>query len=354
MARKILLVGGGTAGHSEPLFIVGHALRERGHTVALVSNPTEATRARARAEKIEFFPINAGKLRRYFSLHTALEPLKLAHGYLQARRVLASFKPDCIFSKGGYVSVPLVLAASSGRARVPIVLHESDTVFGLANRLVARRATKILFGFPLARASKLNTQIVGIPIDPSYRLKAVRARCPLILILGGSQGSRALNALIFSIAADLAGFADVMHQTGAADFARAQAVQARLPHRIRHRYTPVQFSDKLSVLMRRAWVYVGRAGATTLTEIAATRLPPILIPLPSAAGNHQMENARLFERSQAAYVLPEQKLTAAQLAAAIRYLISNQAARSALGMRLKSLDHPHSLDDTVRSLEEVC
>jgi UDP-N-acetylglucosamine--N-acetylmuramyl-(pentapeptide) pyrophosphoryl-undecaprenol N-acetylglucosamine transferase len=354
MGHKILLVGGGTAGHSEPLFVVGHALRERGHTVALVSNPTEATRTRAAAEKIEFFPINAGKLRRYFSAHTALEPLKLAKGYLQARRILAMFKPDCIFSKGGYVSVPLILAASSGRARVPIVLHESDTVLGLANRLVARRATKILLGFGLTRASKLNTQIVGIPIDPLYRLNPVREHHPLILILGGSQGSRALNALIFSIAADLAGLADVVHQTGTHDYARAQLVQARLPHALRHKYTPVLFSDKLSVLMRRAWVYVGRAGATTLTEIAATRLPPILIPLPSAAGNHQMENARLFERSQAGYVLREQELTPAQLAATIRYLIENKAVRSALAGRLKDLDHPHALEDTVRAIEEVC
>ncbi len=347
-------MGGGTAGHSEPLFVVGRALVKRGHTVALVSNPSEETRSRAQTEKIEFFPINAGKLRRYLTSHMVLEPLKFAHGYLQARRALAAFKPDCIFSKGGYVSVPLIVASASRRPRIPIIVHESDTVFGLANRLVAKRAAKILLGFPLARPAQLATQIVGIPINPSYRLKAVRSKRPLILILGGSQGSRALNALVFSIAADLAGRTEVIHQTGTHDFKQAHMVRSRLPHGIQHQYKPVIFSDELSIIMRRAWVYVGRAGATTLTEIIATRLPPILIPLPSAAGNHQVENTLLFERSQAAYVLSQQKLTAAQLAATIRYLIENKAARSALGRRLKSLDHPHALEDTVRIIEEVC
>ena len=308
-----------------------------------------------------FQAISSGKLRRYASWQNLTDPFRVLAGYRQARRIIKQFKPDVVFAKGGYVTLPVVWAAS--RAKVPVVLHESDTVPGLANRRAAAKASSIAVAFPpetLTGLPKQKLVLTGNPLrDGVIKGSATRAqkqfkldsKLPTLLILCGSQGSTAVNRLVWEALPDLLRDCQVVHQVGERNVADLEVATAPVPAALRDRYHPRGFfGEELFDLYAAADLVVARAGANGLGEIAATGLPSILIPLPSAAGDHQRRNAAVFADHHASLVLEEDVLTGELLNNAVKRLLKNQQRLAEMGRAARGLAQ---LDGTRRVAELV-
>lgn len=296
----------------------------------------------------EFKGIPAGKLRRYFSWQNLTDPFRVLRGYLAARKIIKRFKPAVVFAKGGYVSLPVVWAAHS--MKVPVVIHESDAIAGLANRRAAKSASSIAVSFPPESMEGLPAQKLvhtGNPLrDRVIKGSASQARkrfklsesLPTVLILGGSQGSQALNQLMVKALPDLLRDCQVVHQVGEAKLADHRASLPDLPKELAERYHPRGFfGDELFDLYAATDLVVARSGANTLAEIAANGLPSILIPLPTAASDHQRRNAQVFEEQKASLVLEEAELTPESLNNAVKRLLKNQQRLAEMGRNARGL-----------------
>ena len=339
-ARTIAFTGGGTGGHIYPGLAVIQALRSRGFSgrIVWIGSKKELDRSIVEREGIEYFPIPSGKLRRSLSLENLADAFRVVAGYAAARRLLAELKPALLFSKGGYVSVPPCRAAAT--LGIPYFTHESDTSPGLATRLNAGAAAKVLVSWPktaamLPEALRGKAAVVGNPVRPSlFAGDAAKGRAfvgapeslPIIFFVGGSQGSRQVNDLVAAIRPALAGKAFIVHQTGAglidaaANTAVAGAYKA-LP------YIGAEISDILAA----ASVVAGRAGAGTVWESAALGKPMVLIPLAGAGTRgDQVENAEMAAQAGAAVCLAGDKATPdATLSALLGYLENAEALAKA-------------------------
>ena len=339
-APTIAFTGGGTGGHIYPGLAVIQALRSRGFSgrIVWIGSKKELDRSIVEREGIEYFPIPSGKLRRSLSLENLADAFRVVAGYAAARRLLAELKPALLFSKGGYVSVPPCRAAAS--LGIPYFTHESDTSPGLATRLNAGAAAKVLVSWPktaamLPEALRGKAAVVGNPVRPSlFAGDAAKGRAfvgapeslPIIFFVGGSQGSRQVNDLVAAIRPALPGKAFIVHQTGAglfdaaANTAVAGAYKA-LP------YIGAEISDILAA----ASVVAGRAGAGTVWESAALGKPMVLIPLAGAGTRgDQVENAEMAAQAGAAVCLAGDKATPeATLSALLGYLENAEALAKA-------------------------
>lgn len=345
---NVLVTGGGTGGHVVPLLAVSAALKADGANVLVVGSHASADRKLVEAAGFRFQAISSGKLRRYVSWRNLTDPFRVIAGYRQARRIIKRFQPDVVFAKGGYVTLPVVWAAS--RARVPVVLHESDTVPGLANRRAASRASSIAVAFPpetLQGLPERKLVLTGNPLrDGVIKGSAARARkrfkldakLPTLLILCGSQGSTAINRLVWEALPDLLRDCQVVHQVGERNVGDLTAATADVPAELLDRYHPRGFfGEELFDLYAATDLVVARAGANGLGEIAATGLPAILIPLPSAAADHQRRNAAVFADRQAAVVLEEDELSGPTLNNVVKRLLKNQQRLAEMGRAARGL-----------------
>ncbi|MFA4880881.1 MAG: undecaprenyldiphospho-muramoylpentapeptide beta-N-acetylglucosaminyltransferase [Candidatus Doudnabacteria bacterium] len=375
---RILLTGGGTGGHTIPIVAVVQELRRRRKDLKLFwlgdDHPEERA---ARENNIPFQKIACGKFRRYFSFWNLIDFFKIPAGIFQSFFLVLGFKPRVVFSKGGYVSLPVVIAA--WLARKKIIVHESDAVPGLANRIASRLASKVLLGFNAHSAETLSVKslpgkyiFTGNPVRRKI-LKGdpVKAReffhlskdKPTILAMGGSQGARFINELISRSLPKLSEY-QIIHLTGV-NTASAIARPFRLeesPELVEGRRSPpaspeakrwragnlistenhYRFCSYLDVAkMALAYVacdlVISRAGANTLAEIAARGLPSILIPLPSAASDHQFANAKIFEKRGASIVLEQKDLTSRKLVSLITSLLKNPNQLETMSKKAKSL-----------------
>ena len=339
-ARTIAFTGGGTGGHIYPGLAVIQALRSRGFSgrIVWIGSKKELDRSIVEREGIEYFPIPSGKLRRSLSLENLADAFRVVAGYAAARRLLAELKPALLFSKGGYVSVPPCRAAAT--LGIPYFTHESDTSPGLATRLNAGAAAKVLVSWPktaamLPEALRGKAAVVGNPVRPSlFAGDAAKGRAfvgapeslPIIFFVGGSQGSRQVNDLVAAIRPAFAGKAFIVHQTGAELFdaaanAAVPGVYKALP------YIGAEISDILAA----ASVVAGRAGAGTVWESAALGKPMVLIPLAGAGTRgDQVENAEMAAQAGAAVCLAGDKATPdATLSALLGYLENAEALAKA-------------------------
>ncbi len=331
----IAFTGGGTGGHVFPGLAVIEALRERWPgRIVWIGSGKEVERRAVEAAGVEFFSIPSGKLRRSISLKNVGDAFKVVAGYLAARRVLRELRPALLFSKGGYVSVPPCMAASS--LGIPVFTHESDLSPGLATRLNAKRAERILVSWErtvddLPEGRRARAVAVGNPVRRAIREGDAAAGrgwlgfdddLPIVLVLGGSQGARQVNELIAAILPELAGKARVAHQTGPGNAPVRPADGG---------YKGFEFvSDELPDLYAAADVIVGRAGAGTLWEGAASGKPMVFIPLGSGSRGDQVENARLLASRGGAVCLAGSDATPEALLAALEPLLSDPAARAAM------------------------
>jgi UDP-N-acetylglucosamine--N-acetylmuramyl-(pentapeptide) pyrophosphoryl-undecaprenol N-acetylglucosamine transferase len=326
--KKIAFTGGGTGGHAYPIIAVAEELKKK-HPQAefiWIGQKNGIEEELARKAGIPFFGISAGKLRRYFSLKNFTDIFNVIRGYFQAKKILKREKPALLFSKGGFVSVPPVIAAA--HRGIPVFIHESDSDMGLANRISARYAKHIFV--PYAETRNLlkknwhaKTLISGNPVREAVRsgnrakgrsLYGLNDEQPFVLVLGGSSGALQVNELIEAIAPELHKEAFIVHQTG-----RELFKESTLPNYVTLPY----IEEDLPHLIAAADIVISRAGAGAIWEFAALGSACIFIPLSIMRGD-QLRNARLLEKRGAAVVLCGEQAESRYLLNKIRELLSNR------------------------------
>jgi len=325
----IAVTGGGTGGHILPLIAVLEELNKNWNgEIIWIGSSSEMEKRLIKSVKVEYYKIPTGKLRRYFSFKNIIDIGKIISGIIVSFIILLKKKPKILFSKGGYVSVPPVLAAYF--LKIPIFTHESDVDPGLATRINAYFSKRILVSFPetlsyFKNFLKPKVFVTGNPVrisiykgDPSVGRNIVHCdkNKRILFILGGSQGSQRINKLIDEIKEKLSNKYCVIHQTGFKDFK---------PSKIKG-YTTVKYlNEELPHILAASSLVLCRAGANTLWELAACRKASILIPLPlTSSRGDQIRNAEVFKEAGASLVLEQETLDSAKLLEIITKLLDNR------------------------------
>ncbi len=325
--KRIVLTGGGTAGHVTPCIALLPELQKQGFDIQYIGSYDGIERKLIEAYNIPYHGISSGKLRRYFDPKNFSDPFKVIKGYFEASKQLKKLKPDIIFSKGGFVTVPVVYAAK--KHKIPVIIHESDMTPGLANKLALPHATKVCANFPetVKYLPDNKAVLTGTPIRKELfsgnRIKGLdfcklTANKPVILIIGGSTGSKAINEVVRNLLPTILRDYQVIHLCG----------KGNLDEKLKHFEGYVQFEyikDELSDLFAAADLVISRAGANAICEILALRKPNILIPLSAAASRgDQILNADSFERQGYSYVLKEENMSVSTLMEAIKTVMENK------------------------------
>ena len=325
--KHIVLTGGGTAGHVTPNIALIPKLKEAGYKISYIGSYGGMERKLIEDLGIPYYGISSGKLRRYFDPKNFSDPFRVVKGYFEAKKLLKKLKPNVVFSKGGFVSVPVVLAAKA--CIVPALIHESDMTPGLANKLCIPSAAKVCCNFPetVKCLPENKAVLTGTPIrqellsgDAREGLKfcGFNAAKPVILVIGGSLGSVAVNHAVRSILPELLKDFQVIHLCG----------KDKLDASLNGTEGYVQFEyikDELPDLFAAADLIISRAGANSICEILALRKPNILIPLSAAASRgDQILNANSFAKQGFSTVLEEEVLTADTLSQAIEETYKNR------------------------------
>jgi len=265
-----------------------------------------------------FLGVPAGKWRRYFDLHNLIDIFVTLVGFIVSLFVVLIFWPNKVFIKGGYVGIPVGLAAAI--LRRPIILHESDSVMGIANRILARLANRICVSFPLNSyqlpvSIKKKMIYTGVPVNEAFYSKELgsldmplKENKPLVLIIGGSQGARIINQTVKKALPQILEKYQVVHLSGSLDYS---ILKNNLNQFDNSNYYLFDFlpNIQIALLMKRSAVIVSRAGATAIAEIAAVGKPAILIPLKGSANNHQCRNADYLSQIEAAIIIEQDNLT---------------------------------------------
>ncbi len=315
MNKKIVFTGGGSAGHVTPNMALFPQLLDEGYEIHYIGTADGIEKKlMADMPNITYHEISAGKLRRYFSLKTLKMPFEVIKGVFEARHIIREVKPDIVFSKGGYVSVPVVIAARM--SHVGVVTHESDYTPGLANKINAHFADKICVTFEdtLAYTGKKGIH-TGTPIRPNLyggvnkrglEFLGFDGEKPILLIIGGSLGAAAINEAVRDALGSLTRTFDIVHICGAGK------VDESIDNPCYRQYEFI--SKELSDVFAAADIVVSRAGANAVFELLALCKPMLLIPLPlSASRGDQIQNAGYFSRKGYAMVLEQERLSASTL-----------------------------------------
>lgn len=318
--KKIILTGGGTAGHVTPNLALLPSLRKEEFEIHYIGSYNGIERRLIEDAGIPYDGISSGKLRRYFDIKNFSDPLRVLKGYGQAKRLMKQYRPDIVFSKGGFVSVPVVLAAK--HYKIPVIIHESDMTPGLANKICIPAAKKVCCNFPetLNYLPKDKAVLSGSPIREELltgdRLSGLQyaglsANRPVILVIGGSLGSVTVNHAVRSILPKLLSQFQVIHICGKGNLDESLIGTSS--------YVQYEYVDKpLRHLFAAADLIISRAGANSICEILALRKPNILIPLSAAASRgDQILNANSFAKQGFSTVLEEEVLTSDTLYQAV-------------------------------------
>ena len=297
--KKVVLTGGGTAGHVTPNLALLPYLKAAGCRISYIGSKNGIEKSLIEEAGIPYYGIETGKLRRYFDPKNFSDPFRVLKGFREARKILKSDRPDIIFSKGGYVSVPVVRAAAS--LHIPSIIHESDLTPGLANKLCFGAAKKICCNFPetipLLPAQK--AVLTGTPIreelfhgkrEKGLEICEFNNEKPVLLIIGGSQGAQSVNESIRYNLDALMGIFQIIHICGKG---KRDNMRLTVPGYKQFEYV----TDELPDLFAAADVVVSRAGANAICELLALAKPNILVPLPTAQSRgDQLLNAESFEK----------------------------------------------------------
>ena len=319
--KKIVMTGGGTAGHVTPNIALIPSLREAGYEISYIGSYEGIEKRLIEEQNIPYYGISSGKLRRYFDPKNFTDPFKVVKGLAQAVSLLKKIKPDIVFSKGGFVSVPVVLAAKI--CHIPAIIHESDITPGLANKIAIPGATKVCCNFPetLKYLPKEKAVFTGSPIrqellsgnaDAALTFCKLPAKSkPVLLIIGGSTGSKVINTIVRASLPTLLKNYLVIHLCGKNNLDASLEGMAG--------YVQLEYAGKeLADLFALSDIVISRAGANAIFELLALRKPNILIPLSAAASRgDQILNANSFKNSGYSYVLEEEKLSIETLQNAI-------------------------------------
>lgn len=308
---KIVMTGGGSAGHVTPNLALIPKLRKLGYDIEYIGTQNGIERTIIEKENIKYNVVSTGKLRRYFDVKNFTDPFRVIKGIYQSKKLLKEIKPNIVFSKGGFVSVPVVIGAYLNN--IPVVSHESDITPGLANKICLPFCTKICVTFPetLKSIKKGKGIITGTPIRESLlkgsKIKGLRicgfnGEKPVLLIIGGSLGSKFINDLIRRNIDELLRHYDIIHICG----------KNNLDKRLENKkgYNQYEYVNKeLPDFMNAADLVISRAGANVIFELLALKKPNILIPLSSRASRgDQILNAKSFQNRGLSIVIQEEEL----------------------------------------------
>ena len=365
---RIILTGGGTGGHLTPLVAVANNLKAKLGSEAdilYVGSGAEMEKKIMSEEGIPVKFVITGKIRRYFSPQNFIDFFKVPIGFVQSLWLLLRFMPDVIFSKGGYVAVPIVLAGWV--YRIPIIIHESDSAPGLANQFLAKFANRIAVAYPSAEDyfPREKTALVGNPIRTEIldgdkimirRELGFTEDRKTLLILGGSQGSQIINEAIIRILPQLLQRFQIIHQTGQENFEKVVHEAAVMGVKSGHGgYCALPFmnANKLRDAFALSDLVISRAGATFITEIAANGKPAILIPIDKSANNHQQMNAYALAKIGAALVVEEGNLGEHILLQRIEQILDNDQLQKSMAEKIKTFYHPTAAEVIAKSIIEI-
>ncbi len=376
---RIVVTGGGTAGHVTPVLAVAAEIKKQRpnaeitffrqigdkSTVELIQSlddgRVDATRS-----------IAAGKFRRYHGVpwtKQALDiPMQLknirdgfffAFGLAQSLIYLFMKRPEVVFVKGGYVGLPVGLAASW--LGIPLVIHESDTIMGLTNRTLSRRAAAVGVGMPEINYDLLGAKVVFVGVPTSDRFHKItdkeqgllkeslglKSDDQLVFITGGSQGAERVNQIAAASVSKIAKKAFIIHQAGEETIEEAREEMRLLPDEIKRKYSLEAFIDDMPAVMGAADVVVSRVGATTVSELAILAKPVVLIPNPKLVYGHQLKNAEAIKNANAAVVVDEADALAnsGKLSEAVLELLSSKQKRKELSENINKLAKPNAVKE---------
>ncbi len=351
--KRIILTGGGTAGHVTPNIALLPRLKELKYDIHYIGSYNGMEKDLIEQFGIPYHGISTGKLRRYFSVQNFTDPFRVVKGLHEAKKLVKILKPDIIFSKGGFVSVPVVLAAKS--CHVPAIIHESDMTPGLANKLSIPSASKVCCNFPetLEHLPEGKAVLTGSPIRQEL-LSGDRYRAleflhftddkPVIMVVGGSLGAVAVNEAVRSILPKLLKSYQVIHLCGkgkldsSLDGLKGYAQFEYIKEELRHLFA---LTD----------IVISRAGANAICELLALHKPNLLIPLSAnASRGDQILNARSFERQGFSIVLEEEELTDELLLKSVNELYAN---RESYIETMKNSSQQNSIDTIIDLIESL-
>nr|ADU56172.1 hypothetical protein CA915-51 [uncultured organism CA915] len=375
-ALRMIVTGGGTGGHTYPALTAITTLQARlartGDAPELlwvgVAGSLEATVSARNG--IPFKAIITGKLRRSPSWRqlwlNVVDVFRIPLGIAQAVLTVARNRPSVILSTGGYVSVPIGLAARL--LRVPYLLHEQTLILGLANRILSRVATRVLLSHeaslkhlpPRARARAV---VTGNPVRPAVlRGNAAKGLAvygldpavPLVLVTGGASGAQQINRMLTPALPGLLSHCQIVHQCGRLGHAEMQQVASELPATLAHRYIPADFiHDEMPDLLAAATIVIARSGAGTVAELTALGKTCVLIPYPHAAGDEQRITARHLAQRNAAVMLDGDQATPEQLRNTVTSLLADPQLRERLARAATQQGRPDAAEHVVTEILTV-
>lgn len=325
--KKIVLTGGGTAGHVTPNLALLPKLTELGYEITYMGSLDGIEKKLISDFNIPYYGVPVGKLRRYLDPKNFTDPFKVIKGYNEARKYLKEIKPDVVFSKGGYVSVPIVRAAAS--LKIPCIIHESDLTPGLANKLCIPKAKKVCCNFPetFDKLPKDKAELTGSPVraelfegnaETAFEMCGFNKEKPVIMVIGGSTGSVAINKAVRAALPELLKEFQVVHLCGNG---RIDNMLLTTEGYKQYEYLKGELKD----VMAMCDIVISRAGANAICELLALKKPNLLIPLSKAASRgDQILNATSFEAQGYSLVLQEEDLDEISLVNKVHELYENR------------------------------
>lgn len=352
--KKIILTGGGTAGHVTPNLALCPELKKNGFEINYIGSYNGMEKELVEKAGIPYYGISSGKLRRYFDLKNFTDPFRVIKGYFEAKSLMKKLKPDIVFSKGGFVAVPVVMAAS--HRGIPVISHESDMTPGLANKLSLAFCTKICCNFPetVKYLPEDKAILTGCPIreelltgdrKSGLKLTGFNNSKPVLLVMGGSLGSVKVNQAVRTILPDLLKDYQIVHLCGKGNL---DETLTSMPGYVQYEY----MSDPLKHLFAMADIIISRAGANAICELLALQKPALLIPLSAAASRgDQILNAQSFKKQGFCDVLEEEAITPETLYQAVSSLYQN---RQSYIQAMQNSNQSDAVSRIVDLIKETC
>lgn len=356
---KIIFTGGGTAGHIYPLLSVARELKKSypfaGFDFWYLGPKDKFAQNILSYEGIKIKRVMAGKVRRYFSFRNILDLLKIPIGVIQAFYHIFVFSPDLIFSKGGYGSIPTIIAA--WLLQTPVFLHESDIVPGLANKVASRFAVEIFISFSieeteffppqkmLSVGNPVRTEILNGKEEEAKKFFSLTGDKPVIFIMGGSQGAQRVNDRILTVLSEMINDFEIIHQTGQKNFQQIRKESKVILTEVASKYYhPVPFLDakNLANALKVADLVISRAGSGSIFEIAANGKPCILVPLEGSAQDHQVRNAYAVSQRGAAIVIEEPNFRPHFVLERVKFLFNDSKKMADLRQKAKNFSRPQA------------
>jgi UDP-N-acetylglucosamine--N-acetylmuramyl-(pentapeptide) pyrophosphoryl-undecaprenol N-acetylglucosamine transferase len=363
---RIVLTSGGTGGHLFPLVVVAEKIKEKQPDAELLFIGPKGLLEESLMKKNNI-PVNkilVGKFRRYFSFSNFLDIFKIPIGIIQSLWYLLKYMPDVIFSKGSYASLPVVIAGWI--YQIPIMVHESDSVPGKTNEILGKLANRVAISYPQAESffTPEKAVLTGNPLRQDINqgnAQKIREKFSLtelkkiIFVWGGSQGSDLINSKIINILPKLLKNYQVIHQTGKKNFEKVKARAGEMGIKEgRGGYFAIPFiEDDLKDILAAADLVISRAGANSLSEIAANKKPAIIIPLKNSANDHQRKNAYFLSQIGGCLVLEEENLGESLLLSRINEIMESQELQEKFSKNIQKFYHSDAAEKITAGILEM-